>query len=329
MIPYILSSSLGDLWRGVLVTPQGRVQGVRYDLPPQWITLVPSLAYGIVVFPYTNIERRRFKAEYLVAFIAGLSAMVLMSAELIPYQGVWNLARHLNIVAVAAGAGLVNRAMQSDWPMSTALQRALLLVTVMAFTSLTEFPFAHPIYFVYTAPIVALTLLPVVRAETPARQRLHGVVAALLILFAVVRLNRQYVHQVGIYPARRYTVASSQVPRSGLRVAAPEQEVYTRVLDLVAAHARGRYVYAAPDCPEVYFLSGLRNPTRTFYELFDRPAMTADETLALIDRHGITVVVIDMVPEFSPGLDARTLDALAARFPRSAAAGKFIVRWAE
>jgi hypothetical protein len=199
----------------------------------------------------------------------------------------------------------------------------------MAFSTLTEFPFASPIYFCFTAPIVALTLLSAVRAEPQTLQRLHAGVAAVLLLFAVLRLNREYVHQVGLFPAPRYVVGPWNVSRSGLRVGAIDREVYTRVLDLVGAHARGAYIYAAPDCPEVYFLSGLRNPTRTFYELFDERPMTADDTIALIDRYRIAVVVIDTMPEFSPRLDQRTLDALAMRFPHSAASGKFVVRWAE
>ena len=86
---------------------------------------------------------------------------------------------------------------------------------------------------------------------------------------------------------------------------------------------------ATPDCPEIYFLSGFRNPTRTFYEAFDEEPMTAARLLALIDRRGITVVVINLQPEFSPGLDARLVRALTDRFPHAATAGRFMVRWAE
>jgi hypothetical protein len=101
------------------------------------------------------------------------------------------------------------------------------------------------------------------------------------------------------------------------------------VLDLVKAHASGEFIYATPDCPEIYFLSGFRNPTRTFYEAFDEEPMTAARLLDLIDRRGITVVVINLQPEFSPGLDARLERALTDRFSHSATAGRFMVRWAE
>lgn len=329
LIPYVLSGAAEDLWRGVFVTPQRRLQSVRYDLPVSWSTLVPACGYAVVLFRSTSMKWEQFRAEYFVAFIASLCAMFALSAGMIGYQALWNLARHLNIVAVAAGVLVVHRSMRSTWPPSVAAQSTLLLVLVMAFMALTEFPFANPIYFCYTAPLVALSLLAVVRTEPPTLQRRHAVVAVVVLLFAVVRLNREYVHQVGFGPAPRYVVGPWDVPRSGLRVGAPDREVYTPVLKLIAAHARGRYLYAAPDCPEVYFLSGLRNPTRTFYEVFDEKPMTAEAVLDLIDRHAITVVVIDTVPEFSRPLAPETVDALAMRFPQSAASGKFVVRWAE
>ena len=74
---------------------------------------------------------------------------------------------------------------------------------------------------------------------------------------------------------------------------------------------------------------GFAIPTRTFDEAFDEEPMTAVRLLDLIDRHGITVAVINLQPEFSPGLDARLEQALTDRFPHLATAGRFMVRWAE
>ena len=59
--------------------------------------------------------------------------------------------------------------------------------------------------------------------------------------------------------------------RGGLRVGAEEQDEYERLVAELRAHASSGYMYATPDCPEVYFLSGLRNPTRTFFDFFDEP----------------------------------------------------------
>ena len=119
----------------------------------------------------------------------------------------------------------------------------------------------------------------------------------------------------------------SKLRRVGLRVTADERFVYQKLLGLILSHGAGRYVYAAPDCPEVYFISGMANPTRTFYETFDQRPMTPAAVLKLIEEHGITVVVINTRPEFSGPLNREIDAALEARFPQAATAGRFLVRW--
>ncbi len=101
---------------------------------------------------------------------------------------------------------------------------------------------------------------------------------------------------------------------------------YANVVGLIhQANGGKRYIYAGPDCPEVYFLSGTSNPTRTLHE-FLHP-MNVDETLDVLDRHAIDVVVINQSPEFSGPLDSRLAEAFEKRYPYSATAGRFLVRW--
>ncbi|MFM7925398.1 MAG: hypothetical protein ACKPJJ_34675, partial [Planctomycetaceae bacterium] len=52
-------------------------------------------------------------------------------------------------------------------------------------------------------------------------------------------------------------------------------------------------ILAGPDCPEVYFLSGRRNPTRVFYDFFQPDLLKTDAELnELASRERIRMVVV-------------------------------------
>jgi hypothetical protein len=61
---------------------------------------------------------------------------------------------------------------------------------------------------------------------------------------------------------QRVQTATLDLPRSGgLRVTADSAEMYQKLIPLIQRRAVDRMIYAAPDCPEVYFLAGYKNPT--------------------------------------------------------------------
>ena len=81
-----------------------------------------------------------------------------------------------------------------------------------------------------------------------------------------------------------------------------------------ARSAPGSYIYAGPDCPEVYFLSDRANPTRTFYDFFEGASATHEaEILHLIDKHQITIAVIKRGSEFSADLSPHLLEEMSKR----------------
>ena len=106
-----------------------------------------------------------------------------------------------------------------------------------------------------------------------------------------------------------------------------ERDEYTRLVQVLASvHPTGQML-ALPDCPEVYFLSGRRNPSRFIYEFLTPYKLTSQRLLRLLNARDIAVVVINTDPHFSPRLDAGLLRDLAARYPDSAQTGRFVVRW--
>jgi hypothetical protein len=121
-----------------------------------------------------------------------------------------------------------------------------------------------------------------------------------------------------------------RLPRAGnLKVDSYTATEYGALIPFVQRHARSAYIYAAPDCPEVYFLSGLRNPTRTFFDFFDDSTKCTQHILSVIDSHNVNVVVVLTTPSFSPAVSPDLKKMLERWFPYWVNIGRFEVRWKE
>jgi hypothetical protein len=116
--------------------------------------------------------------------------------------------------------------------------------------------------------------------------------------------------------------------RGGLRVPAADSAAASMFVQILRAHARHGYTFATPDCPEAYFLSGLRNPTPTIYEFVRGRAGRTDRVLALLEARRITAVAIGGWGAFSGPPEQRLLAALRTRYPDSARVWHYTVRWA-
>ena len=109
---------------------------------------------------------------------------------------------------------------------------------------------------------------------------------------------------------------------------------YDRVLDVVRAHARGGYVWAGPDAPEIAFLAGLREPDAHDLRLLRRdfggdPRRRIERIMRDLDEHGVTAVVLNRNPSFSDGISPELKRALEQKFPRGCTFWKFVVAWRE
>ena len=266
LVPYALTGSVGDLYAGVFVLSQKRLRYETLALPPL-ITLITVLPYGLLLL--LNVSRsekplvdRIFAAAVAVGLVAVLiSSGVGMNA----YQFSWQSARALSIVAVLAGCLLILR--DSTAGASKKQQVLVLLMLVTSLDSFIQFPFPAPIYYCYVAPLVAVTLLGIVSLEPNAPSALHLSALGFYFLFAVAWMNTSYLN-VGLgYSYSPYRADSRlETSRSGIRLTADESHTYSQVISLVRQHATSGYIYASPDCPEVYFLAGLQNPTRKIFE---------------------------------------------------------------
>jgi hypothetical protein len=92
-------------------------------------------------------------------------------------------------------------------------------------------------------------------------------------------------------------------------------------------HSRGNTILAGPDCPEVYFLGGFRNPTPTMYEVFEDRASYSSRIEETIRANGINVLAINLAAMDSNEY-VQPLRSIAAReFKFSSRVGKFEVWW--
>ncbi len=307
VIPYLRAGAVADLWNGVFVTPARRLDFAASNLPGA-ATLLGALPVALLlgVLPLPRVTARR---AVLAILLVALIAFFILSRH-----AVWYTIRPLVPLTVLAGVWSLVRHREALSPLRR--QQVLLVVSVTALWSLVQFPFARPIYFFYVAPMAAIAVLAVVKARPSRPSALPGAVLALYLLFAVVNTH----------PSREPTVPLS-LARGGLVVGARDAARYDSLVGLLQAHASGGYVYAAPDCPEVAFLAGLKNPTGTIWEFLSDTTGRTERVLRALDAHDVTAVAIKQLPPFSGALPPDLLDSLASRYPRQAVLDRFVVRW--
>jgi len=320
---FAASGSLRFLLHDVFVRSVDPSKHAQYpSLEPR--ILLPAFLYGIVLVVPAPFGGRR--ARTVAAGIAAALALCLgFAAQPDVYGAAWNAARSLPLVVAAGAVALLAR----DEPArdEAAGSRVFLLATMGALVALVQFPFASPIYFCYVAPLAALGMAAVVRADPRAPRLLHAVLLAFFFLFAAIWMNRGYVFQLGRYFAPYEARGLLAMPRGGLHVPISDARDYVTLIDTLASRpAEGGLdgLYAGPDCPEVYFLAGRRNPTRFFFdyqgELYDPDAL-----LRFLEERGIATVVVDRAPAFSRPWPETFIATLRLRFSEPERIGRFLV----
>src|SRR5581483_9408540 len=192
-------------------------------------------------------------------------------------------------------------------------------IAVTATCTLIQVPFSVGIYFCYVAPLLALSLAAIFStARTPSRV-LTGLLLAFFFAFAVFRVTPSFIHAMSYAYRPDPQNTQLQLPRAGgLRVDAREAELYDTLIPFVNSHAgRSDFIYAAPDCPEVYFLAGKKNPTRTIFDFFDDPASHDQRVIHAIDSSDVNVIAIFQKPPFSPPVSSALMEELRRRYPLS------------
>ncbi|HEX5409138.1 MAG TPA: glycosyltransferase family 39 protein [Gemmatimonadaceae bacterium] len=324
LVPYIASGSVSALINGLLVRPTRRLDFAAMTAGDGTAVLV---LLGVVVAG-RNLWRRGSPSQRrrsAIVFGAVLLAAPFVASHKAVYLMMWMVMRALVLLTVVWGSWRLwqSAAMRGG----VDRQRVFLLLAAAAICSLVQFPFYAPVYFFYVAPVVVLAALALAWSGDPAIRPAVSGLAIGYILFSVLRIHPASIRTMGLGYVRDDQTVLLTLPRGGVRVSPNSQLQYEALIPLVRARARSSYIYCTPDCPEVYFLAGLRNPTRTIFDFFDEPVDRTTRIMRTLAEHDVHVVSLNQNPEFSGPVPQDLESALEARFPQHSRIGNFIVRW--
>jgi hypothetical protein len=326
LAPFAEAHALGALFNGVFILPSKRFGTASYRALHlrSMIALLPIallLAYGR--WFAGRMDRSRVVALGLV--LAAFLAATAREPSL--YRLVWNAARAALPVLVLLSVIVLARTRTGEVTNPLLRSQTMLLLSVSSIFTLVQFPFSAPIYFCYTAPLVILLATALLRHVQPMALAVPACLLVFLMAFAVMRVNRSTIYTMGFWYQAYPATVSLDLPRGGLDVPAKEAETYRATLALLKQHARGEYTWASPDAPEIYFLSGLRNPTRSLFDFFDDQNGRTARIVSTLDRNHVTAIALNTEPAFSAAIPADLMSTLATRYPFAASVGKFRIRW--
>lgn len=322
---YLWNDSVGDLYRGIFVLPQKRVVNAAHDFPP-FLTVITSVPYAALVFVPFSLPLTKSARAWALALLVLVGLALYFSGTPLLYYTVWQSARSLGVIAVLAGCLLLVRPSCYLRIGQNQRQKLFLLLSMTALLGLVQFPFAAPVYFLYITPLVCLTLCAVVTVQENMPKFRHFVALLFYLLFAVM-WTTSYVWAIGLayIPFRAESVLKNEKGR--LRLTDYDNQLYTKLVNLIRMHSNSTYIYAGPDCPEIYFLSGMRNPTRKIFDFFSDGENDSTFVSELLKDRKINLVVINHKPHFSKPIDAKLSAALEDRLPHAVDVGHFTVRW--
>jgi hypothetical protein len=323
-VPYAVSGTLPSLIDGVLVAPRIRLEGGAAFAPRPPTMAGPALLLFLLLVS-TVVLRPRFRWLPLFTVLGLVAVALLTGATKIVYWMGWLAASQLTPILVLAGCALLLLRPEGD---PAARGRMYLAVAVAGLCSFVQFPFAAPIYFCFFAPLTVLATAAVLgEAVGPTDRRPHAAVALLFGVFAVAWLNGRGEGRLWFGLSPRVPVVPLGIARASLRIPEPEARLYRDLVAVVHEHARGPFIYAGPEAPEIYFLAGRLNPTRSVLDFTDARLDRGSIDVSLLRERRVTAVVINTRPKLSRALSPSAFAALAAEYPEVQPVGRFLVRW--
>jgi hypothetical protein len=324
-LPYVITGAVPDLIEGVLVAPRERLD-YSYLSTPEPAALLWGLPVVAVLFVRHYLPRARRAIDISAVIVLAVLLVTSGTADR-SYLLLWHAARALAPLVVVAGALAL-----AFWPGLVADQTRrlvlLLVLLVAGLGSLVQYPFSAPVYFCYAAPLFALAAVGVAGSLRVGSGLLPAALLVSYAVFGLAFLDRASLSTLGLgFQVDPQTVILDG-SRASIRVTPSDRAAYRTAAALLERHGSGRYAFAGPDAPELYFLSGRTNPTRSLFDFIDTSDSARGASLlrSLRDR-SVTAIAINVRPAFSDPLDVETLQRLRVLYPHHARVGRFDVRW--
>jgi hypothetical protein len=295
---------------------------------PSIFKLVGGVVINLILVAAIFLPRGRTARIFAGIFLLGIPVVLALArAERYADRAVWGTFWTLLPIVVVLGAALLVRSSTQGRGHTIQEQKIFLVLSVTAACSLIQFPFTISIYFCYVAPLVFLSAAAVCSLQKPPRWAVAGALC-LGLFYVVLEVTPGFIDDMGEQYVPDKQVVRLTLPRAGgLRVSPGSARLYEDLDAILKQHSRGTYIYATPDCPEVYFLYGFRNPTPTLFDVADDPVGRTERILQAIRRHDVNIVVLNHYPQFSGPVPAELRAALESEFPNRTDTGKFEVRW--
>jgi hypothetical protein len=322
----VLTGSLHEFLNAIFVQPANQIKYASYNNPFQMLAigiLINTVLVGCIFF-----EKSKIVNAFGIASILGIPVALYLARRNIRFDKLeWETIWSLFPLLLLVGMGLVLRGSLRGVG-GLCYQRTFLVLSVTAGCNLIQYPYVIAVYFCYVAPLVVLSAAAVISTlDAPPKWLLSGALCFALC-YAVFVFTPSFIYKMGFVYVPDANTAQLDLPRSGgLRIFAADVHLYEKLYAIVKEHARGEYIYATPDCPEVYFLNGLRNPTGTFFNYFDVGPDRTARILATIHTHNVSLVVLNNMPSFSEGVSLDLRSELEKEFPDHTSIDRFDVRW--
>lgn len=322
---YALVGGVGAMFEGVFVAPFRRLAFAR-ERPP----VVASLAFGVplmLLIWSSSVARLRRWVIPGVAVVLFAAVLVLSRGDSRFYRlgwfSAWGL---LFFVAVEAGRQLLLRRTDLG-PDGTQRGAATSLACVAVGLSLIEYPYAPALYTLYALPLTLLAVAALMRAARRGSAVFQVLVASFFLAFGWLRVIPNTVQSLGVAYAQSTAVVPLELPRGGLHIHPYEAVAYERLIPFVTEVAAGRTIWAGPDAPEIYFLSGLPNRTRTIFDFLDPDAAITADLVSRLDALGVSVAVLKLQAPFSAAPTPDAVEAFRRVFPNERVMAGVLVLW--
>jgi hypothetical protein len=321
LLPYARSGAAWTFFSGVTASAVSRSSGLGVLRPlgiEKLIYVLPLIGVLAAAMYWDKFQGKVVGA----ALGLGAVAVVVRSAQSFDVlYGVWCSVVSLTPMVVLLGAVMVWMARNPDARTKLERQQVTLLIALAATCSLVQFPFAAAIYLSYTVPLTLLALVAIVSTgKTERGTYALASVVGLYLMFGVVSLVPRYIYEITWVVGRMQTM---QEPRTGgLKI--EEAAFFDGLARFLREHSPNGLMFAGNDCPELYFLSGLKNVTN------DDTGQTPEEILKAIQSDDLKLVVINDAPYF-PGaiMQPEVRVEVMKKFPHSTRFGIFLIFWRE